>query len=220
MLKRKAKPRPEKAVAPTNGGFGEDPEVAALIRRVNEEDPAAFRELVERYKTQVAGLAFKMIGDYEDAKDISQIVFVKAFLNLKRFDTKRKFSTWLLRITVNSTIDYWRRYRKHKYEALEEAADKADDLGRTPEAVFFKKVTDEKIRKALDVLNPMQRSVFILRDMEGMDMADVAKIVDMPQITVRWHLHKARVRLRTELSRKIAPPVQISKKHSSSKELE
>ncbi len=216
MLKRKAKSRPEKAVAPTGGRFDEDPEVAALVRRVRENDPTAFQELVERYKTQVAGLAFKMIGDYEDAKDISQIVFVKAFLNLKRFDTKRKFSTWLFRITVNSAIDYWRRYRKHKCEALEEAADKADDLGRTPEAVFFKKVTAEKIRKALDVLNPRQRSVFILRDMEGMDMADVAKIVEMPQITVRWHLHKARVRLRTELARSVYP--SPTKDRSNSKD--
>jgi len=187
----------------TGDGFAEDPQVLALIRRVKEKDEAAFKELVERYKTQVAGLAFKMVGDYEDAKDISQIVFVKTFYNLKRFDPKKKFSTWLFRITVNAAIDYWRRYKKHKHEDLEEAETRPAEAGLTPEATYFRKDATERIKKALEVLSPKQRSIFVLRDMEGLDISEVATIVNMPQVTVRWYLHRARIQLRGELARKL-----------------
>lgn len=183
-------------------GFSEDPEVLALIRRVKEKDEAAFKELVEKYKTQVAGLAFKMVGDYEDAKDISQIVFVKTFYNLKRFDPKKKFSTWLFRITVNSAIDYWRRYKKHRHEDLDEAESDAE-TGLTPEAVYFRKDATERIKKALEILSSKQRSIFVLRDMEGLDITEVATIMNMPPVTVRWYLHRARIRLRGELARKL-----------------
>ncbi len=191
--------RPAKRVA----GFGEDAQVLALIARVKEKDEAAFKELVERYKTQVAALAFKMVGDYEDAKDISQIVFVKTFYNLKNFDPKKKFSTWLYRITVNSAIDYWRRYKKHKHEDLEEAEGTPLGVGLSPEAVYFRKDTADRIRKALEVLGPKQRSIFVLRDMEGLEIGEVAAIMNMPQVTVRWYLHRARTQLRSELARRL-----------------
>lgn len=193
---------PNGRFAKSTGGFSEDPQVLALIRRVKEKDEAAFKELVEKYKTQVAGLAFKMVGDYEDAKDISQIVFVKTFYNLKRFDQKKKFSTWLFRITVNAAIDYWRRYKKHRHEDLDEAESDAE-TGLTPEAVYFRKDATERIKKALEVLSPKQRSIFVLRDMEGLDITEVATIMNMPPVTVRWYLHRARIQLRGELARKL-----------------
>lgn len=184
-------------------GFAQDESVLALIRRVKEKDETAFKELVERYKAQVAGLAYKMVGDYEDAKDISQIVFVKTFYNLKRFDPKKKFSTWLYRITVNSSIDYWRKFRKHKHEDLEEAEVRPAVVGATPEALYYRKDANEKIRRAMEALSPKQRSIFVLRDMEGLDISEVAAIMGIPQVTVRWHLHRARVRLRGELTRRL-----------------
>ena len=194
---------PDGRFSKTADGFGEDPQVLALIRRVKEKDQAAFQELVERYKTQVAALAFKIVGDYEDAKDISQIVFVKTFYNLKRFDTRRRFSTWLYRITVNAAIDYWRRYKKHRHEDLEEAEARPVEAGRTPEALFLRKDATERIKKALEVLSPKQRSIFVLRDMEGLEIAEVATIMDMPQVSVRWYLHRARIKLRGELARRL-----------------
>lgn len=188
---------------PAADGFSEDPQVLALIARVKQKDEAAFKELVEKYKAQVAGLAFKMVGDYEDAKDISQIVFVKTFYNLKSFDPRKKFSTWLFRITVNAAIDYWRRYRKHKHEDLDEAEGTPIGVGLTPEAVYFRKDASERIKKALEVLSPKQRSIFVLRDMEGLDITEVATIMNMPQVTVRWYLHRARIKLRSELARRL-----------------
>ena len=183
--------------------FAQDAQVLALIARVKEKDEAAFKELVEKYKAQVAGLAFKMVGDYEDAKDISQIVFVKTFYNLKSFDPKKKFSTWLYRITVNTSIDYWRRYRKHKHENLEEAEGTPIGVGLSPEAVYFRKDAAERIKKALEVLSPKQRSIFVLRDMEGLDITEVATIMNMPQVTVRWYLHRSRTKIRSELARRL-----------------
>jgi len=203
FIPRKEGPEADERFSKEGNGFSEDPQVLALIRRVKEKDEAAFRELVERYKTQVAGLAFKMVGDYEDAKDISQIVFVKTFYNLKRFDPKKRFSTWLYRITVNAAIDYWRRYKKHRHEDLEEAEARPAEAGRTPEAVYFRKDATDRIKKALEVLSPKQRSIFVLRDMEGLEITEVATIMNMPPVTVRWYLHRARTRLRGELVRRL-----------------
>jgi RNA polymerase sigma-70 factor (ECF subfamily) len=200
---RKEGEGPNGRFAKSAGEFSEDPQVLALIARVKQKDEAAFKELVERYKTQVAGLAFKMVGDYEDAKDISQIVFVKTFYNLKSFDPKKKFSTWLFRITVNAAIDYWRRYKKHKHEDLEEAEGTPIGVGLSPEAVYFRKDASERIKKALEVLSPKQRSIFVLRDMEGLDITEVATIMNMPQVTVRWYLHRSRIKLRSELARRL-----------------
>lgn len=215
LNEEKIKPDRDGEVPSSGGGFAEDPGVLALIRRVKEKDEAAFQELIERYKTQVAGLAYKMVGDYEDAKDISQIVFVKTFYNLKGFDTKKKFSTWLYRITVNASIDYWRRGRKHRHEDLELASERPAEAEKTPEAVFYKKSTEEKIRRALDILSPRQRTVFVLRDMEGLEVAEVAAVMNMPQVSVRWYLHRARIKLRRELASKIGPPENSGRKRKT-----
>lgn len=183
-------------------GFKEDPAVLALIERVKEKDDRAFQELVERYRNQVAGLAYKMVGDYDDAKDISQIVFVKTYYNLQRFDTTKKFSTWLYRITINASIDYWRKYHKHRHEPLEEVINRPDESQAGPEVQYQRKKTREEISRALVALNDKQRQVFVLRDMEGLDIAEVAKVMNMPQVTVRWYLHRARTKLRTQLVKK------------------
>ena len=207
MKKRKAKNRPETPKPPTKERFLADARDAELVRRVQQNDERAFQELVEKYKKPVAGLAFKMVGDYEDAKDISQIVFVKAFQFLKVFDTRNKFSTWLFRVTVNAAIDYWRRGRRYRYEKLdEEVEERADDLAKTPEEIFMKKEVGEKVRQALSILTPRQRSIFVLSDLEGLEVVDVAEVMKMPRNMTRWHLHKARVRLRTELLKEIRPP--------------
>lgn len=180
---------------------GEDEKITEIIKSAQKGDQKAFQILVEKYRAQVAGIAYKMVGSYEDAKDISQIVFVKTYQNLGSFDTTKKLSTWLYRITINASIDFIRKHKKHRHEALESIAGELKEKKRDVEGTYKRSLIQWAIRKAMEVLNPKQRSVFVLRDLEGLDIKEVAQITGMPQATVRWYLHRARSRLREELIR-------------------
>jgi RNA polymerase sigma-70 factor (ECF subfamily) len=180
-------------------GVKEEQELLDIIKKAQEGDQEAFQKIVQRYKAQVAGIAYRMIGDYEDAKDISQMVFVKIYQNLNRFDTSKKLSTWLYRITINASIDFIRKFRKHKFEVLDNVIGQLKEKKNDVEKVYQRGLVRLAINEALDGLNPKQRSVFVLRDLEGLDIKEVAQITGMPQATVRWYLHRARAKLRDEL---------------------
>ncbi|MCJ7497662.1 MAG: sigma-70 family RNA polymerase sigma factor [candidate division Zixibacteria bacterium] len=180
-------------------GIKEEQELLDIIKKAQQGDQEAFQRIVQKYKAQVAGIAYRMIGDYEDAKDISQMVFVKIYQNLNRFDTSKKLSTWLYRITINASIDFIRKFRKHKFEVLDNVIGQLKEKKNDVEKVYQRGLVRLAISEALDGLNPKQRSVFVLRDLEGLDIKEVAQITGMPQATVRWYLHRARAKLRDEL---------------------
>jgi len=179
----------------------EDSELLAVIERAKNGDETAFQQIVDKYKTQVASIAYKMVGDYEDAKDISQIVFVKTYQNLVNFDTTKKLSTWLYRITINASIDFIRKHKKHKHELLDNIFGELKEKKQDVEKVYQRSLIKWAIDDSMDALNPRQKAVFVLRDLEGLDIREVAQITDMPQATVRWYLHRARSKLRGELTK-------------------
>ncbi|HEX9916883.1 MAG TPA: sigma-70 family RNA polymerase sigma factor [candidate division Zixibacteria bacterium] len=174
-------------------------EERGLIEGAKRGDQLSFKKLMDKYKSQVGGLAYRMVGSYEDARDISQNVFIKAYQNLGSFDTKRKFSTWLYRIAMNASIDYLRKYRKHKTDHLDDLAGQLSDKKDGPEKVFNNTLVKLAVRDSLESLNSKQKSVFVLRDLEGLDINEIAQITQMPQATVRWYLHRARAKLKGEL---------------------
>lgn len=177
-------------------------ETIAIIKRIQDGEDSAFGSLMNKYKNQVTGIAYRMVGDYDEAKDISQMVFVKTSRNLDRFDTTKKFSTWLYRITVNATIDYIRKHKKHRHEALDNYTDSIETSTDSPDMSFHRKNIKACILQAADTLNDKQKAAFLLRDIEGHEIEEVSEILDMPEATVRWYLHRARQRLRKELVRK------------------
>jgi RNA polymerase sigma-70 factor (ECF subfamily) len=192
-IKRKRRTR----VAPPD-----DARVLEIIERVQAGDQSAFEELVRTYRTQVAGVAFKIVGDYDDAKDITQMVFVKLYHNLRRYDPSKKFTTWLYRIATNASIDFVRKFKKQKFELLEENWGVSESPDASPDEELALKMLKEFILKSADRLNPKQRTAFVLRDVEGLDIVEVARIMDMPQATVRWYLHRARAKLRSDIRKK------------------
>ncbi len=173
-----------------------------LIRRIKKGEQPAFSELVNKYRSQVASLAFKMVKDYDEAADITQIVFVKMLKNIWRYDEKKKFYTWLYRIAINASIDYIRKHKRHRHESLDNVREFEEHIEANPESSFRRHQIDDFIKKAADQLNDKQRSAFILRDVEGCKIDDVANIMNMPEATVRWYLHRARNKIRRELIRK------------------
>ena len=177
-------------------------EVKAIIRRIKGGDTKAFTELVDRYRNQVAALAYKMVGDYDEAADITQNVFVKTSQNIWRYDENKRFYTWLYRITVNASIDYMRKHRRHKHEPLEHVYDTVENHRDNPEDNYRTVKLREHISAAAEKLNGKQKSAFVLRDIEGCHIDDVANIMEMPEATVRWYLHRARQKIRKDLLRR------------------
>jgi RNA polymerase sigma-70 factor (ECF subfamily) len=169
--------------AATGGVKVSDPsevETIALIKRIQSGENKAFGSLMKKYKSQVAGIAYRMVGDYDEAKDISQMVFVKTSRNLDRFDTTKKFSTWLYRITVNASIDYIRKQKKHRHETLETYSDSVETPADTPDISLYRKNIKECILQAADALNDKQKQAFLLRDIEGHEIEEVSEILGMP----------------------------------------
>lgn len=176
-------------------------EVKAIICRIKAGDQRAFGELVDLYRNQVAALAYKMVGDYDEAADITQNVFVKTSQNIWRYDESKRFYTWLYRITVNASIDYMRKHRRHRHEPLENVYETAENHRDNPESNFRASQLREYISAATEKLNGKQKSAFVLRDIEGCHIDDVADIMNMPEATVRWYLHRARQKIKKDLLR-------------------
>ncbi|HOP05945.1 MAG TPA: sigma-70 family RNA polymerase sigma factor [candidate division Zixibacteria bacterium] len=174
----------------------------ALVSRIKRGDQRAFAELMKRYRSQVAALAYRMVGDYDEAADITQIVFVKVNHNIWRYDEKKKFYTWLYRITVNACIDYIRKHRRHQHEPLDNYHELLQSDDSTPEDRYHRERIRDYIHQATRKLNEKQRSAFMLRDIEGCKLDRVAEVMDIPEATVRWYLHRARGKIRKELQRK------------------
>ena len=179
-------------------------ETIHIIERIKSGEALAFNDLIERYKRQVAAIAYRMVGDYDEAEDIAQMVFVKTAKNLNKFDTSKKFSTWLYRITVNASIDFMRKYRRHKHELIDNYSESLENEDDNPEQILNRKNLRSIILKATESLNEKQKAAFILRDLEGHQIDEVSEILEMPEATVRWYLHRARIRLRKELKRNYA----------------
>ncbi|HVP06545.1 MAG TPA: sigma-70 family RNA polymerase sigma factor [Candidatus Acidoferrum sp.] len=172
-----------------------------LIDEIKHGNREAFTELVRRYRSQVASLAYRVVDDYDEAADITQNVFVKIANNIWRYDESKKFYTWLYRITVNTSIDHIRKHRRHRHEPLENIHDTIESHDSSPEYDFRRHQLSGYIRQAAGTLNDKQRSAFMLRDVAGCRVDDVAEIMDMPEATVRWYLHRARAKIRKELLR-------------------
>ena len=186
---------------PDPGADGEN-QVKELIAAFRAGDRQAYDRIVERYRGPVRALAYQMTHDYDEAADIAQEVFVKMAKNIDRYDEKRKFYTWLYRITVNAAIDHIRRGRRHKHESLDSIPDVEEGPDANPEMTFLRQRIQEHIHEAANKLNEKQRSAFLLRDVGGRKVDDVAGIMNMPEATVRWYLHRARARIRKELLRR------------------
>lgn len=177
-------------------------EVKELIVAFQAGDERAFSEIVECYRGPVTALAFRMTRDHDEAADVAQEVFIKIARNLVRYDEKRRFYTWLYRITVNAAIDHLRRGRRHQHESLKSVSDIEERSGSGSEMNYLRQRIREHIQEATTRLNDKQRSAFLLRDIGGRKVDDVAGIMNMPEATVRWYLHRARARIRKELLRR------------------
>lgn len=178
---------------------------ADLIALCQSGDDAAFAELVERYRTRVASIAYQVLGNYEDARDVAQEVFIKLYRGINGFDPRKKFFTWLYRLTVNAAIDSLRAKRRRSYEnSIDDRPEQFYNIAGADQESVSHDIEQQELRKIFlelaDTLNPRQRAAFLLCDMQGFTADEVAEMLDCPKVTLRWYLHEARKRIRNAIA--------------------
>jgi len=189
---------------------GLPPEDAALVRAFQAGNKASFDELVLRHKDRLFNLCFRFLGDYQEANDSAQEVFVKIYRSLKRFRLESAFSTWLYRIAVNTCKNKLRssEYRRKKkmvhldnpgtVEGKTHVLEMRDDT-QSPLLELERKERLNLIRRAIDSLPPAQKMVVVLRDLEELSYEDIANITGYSLGTVKSRLSRARLDLRKKL---------------------
>jgi len=190
-----------------------DPEgLSDLIRRAAGGDRRAFDRLVVVKRERVVRTAYQVTGDLEDARDVAQSVFLRLWRVLPRFDPGQRFDTWLYRITVNAAIDLLRtRGPKGMLQPLPEDPSVLEAAGAESagDAALDLKDVQRAFQHLAARLSPKQRAAFVLREIEGLETAEVARILDVTESTVRNHLLQARRTLRAGLEREypsLCPP--------------
>lgn len=174
-----------------------------LILAAAAGDRRAFDELVEFKRERVVRIAYQVTGNLDDALDVAQGVFLKLWQGLGSYDPGRRFDTWLHRITVNAAIDHLRsRGPKGVLQPLpdETARTLADDSPGADSTVDRRRLQAAFTRLAAR-LAPKQRAVFVLKEIEGLETAEVARVLGVAESTVRNHLLQARRTLREGLRR-------------------
>jgi RNA polymerase sigma-70 factor (ECF subfamily) len=182
---------------------------AALVARAKAGDTAAFSELVNRYERKIFRLAKNITRHDEDAEDVLQEAFLKAYEHLDRFEGSSKFYTWLVRIAVNEALMKLRKRKSDKTVPLDEPVDLGDEVMQREIAVWDgnpeQQYSGEEMRKilddALDSLKPDFRTVFILRDIEELSTEETAEALGISVAAVKSRLLRARLALREKLTR-------------------
>jgi RNA polymerase sigma-70 factor (ECF subfamily) len=175
-----------------------------LVHRAQQDDERAFGELVTRYESKVYSLAMKMLRNPEDAEDVLQDTFLRAYRGIKSFKGNSTFSTWIYRITANSAL--MRLRKKQLPQVSIEDADERDapisiaDWAPGPVEQLLNQEMQKVMDEAIDALPAEFRQVFILRDVEEMSNADVAEILDLSVAAVKSRLHRARLKVRNRLA--------------------
>lgn len=175
----------------------------ALARRAGAGDEAAFELLVERHQNRVYRLAMRMMSNPSDAEEIVQEAFLNAYRGLSSFRADAKFGTWLYQIVVNGALARRRSAGRRPTTSLEEQCPRFDataprELGIAARAddLLERKQLRRRIQDALDRLEEHHRTIFVLRDLEGLSTEEVAEIFAIQEPAVRQRLHRARLQLR------------------------
>lgn len=180
----------------------QDDDDRIIVQRCLNGDRAAFAGLVARYSTPIFNTAYRMTRDDDDAADISQTVFVKAYENLATFDHRYRFFSWLYRICINESLTHVTR--RTRTTPLDD--DVADDDAHAADRRLERDMLDHEVRRAMLTLTDDQRIVLVLRHYRDLTYAEIAAELGIPEITVKSRLFTARRALRDILlSRGVLP---------------
>src|ERR1700760_1895256 len=186
----------------------------ALVEAAKKGDIGAFEELVRRYDRNVFRIAQHITQNREDAEDVVQDAFLKAYTNLNQFQGQSKFYTWLVRIAVNEALMKLRRRRPERMVSLDEDVKTEEDSvprevadwAPNPEQLYTQGELKEILGKTIQGLPPSFRTVFVLRDVEGLSTEETADALDLSIPAVKSRLLRARLQLRERLNKYFKNP--------------
>jgi RNA polymerase sigma-70 factor, ECF subfamily len=181
-------------------------EDSALVEAVLGGDPDAYRGLVERYQNRIYNVIYGMVHNREDAMELAQDSFIKAYRKLSTFRLDSKFYTWLCRIAINTAIDDLRKKKNRKTSEFDDNFVTKTDGGvfeghnqGNPEKEYARKELKHRIIEEVDKLPEDQKQVLVLKEVDGLSYKEIADILGIPQGTVMSRLYYARKRLQEAL---------------------
>jgi RNA polymerase sigma-70 factor, ECF subfamily len=188
---------------------GDTSEELALVQAAKGGDIAAFEQLIKKYDRNVFRIAQHITQNREDAEDVVQDAFLKAYQNLKQFQGNSKFYTWLVRIAVNEALMKLRKRKTSKTVSMDEDVETEDgsvprevaDWSPNPEQLFGQSELSDILAKTIQGLPTGFRTVFVLRDVEGLSTEETAETLGLSVPAVKSRLLRARLQLRERLSR-------------------
>jgi len=179
-----------------------EPTDAVLVERCLQGDQSAYAELLSRYKKPVYALTWRMVSNEEDARDLAQEVFIKAFSSLPSFDTGRSFLNWVLKIASNLCIDHYRRSRL-KTVSLDREMEDGDGRkiqlpgsAKGPEENAEADQTARALERAIAKLAPKYRIVILLRYRNELSYEEISQVLELPTGTVKARIHRGHKALR------------------------
>ena len=188
----------------------EQPDDAELVRAAVAGDKGAFGTLVLRYQDRLYNTLVRVLGSFEDARDVTQDAFVQAFVKLESFRGASKFYTWLYRIAMNLALS--RRRRRKAMVSIDQAKHdvgaEPEDSGPSPEERMIDAQRVQIVQAALSQLGEQQRQILVLREMEDCSYETIAEILELPIGTVRSRLFRARLQLKDKLQSLLAQELE------------
>ncbi len=179
----------------------------ALVRRVQDDDATAFDILVNKYRSRLFSVIYNMTSNKEDAFDLTQDVFIKAYRGIKNFNQKSSFFSWIYRIAINASLSHIKRTKLRRFFSLENIDESGDyqftfdgmtDSNDANRSTFLKEL-QENLNIALQKLSNKHRAVVVLCEIEGLSSSEVASILKCSEGTVRSRLHYAKEQLKLHL---------------------
>jgi len=180
-----------------------------VVRRVQAGEVAAFDQLILKYRTRIFGVVYNLTSNREDAADLTQDAFIKAFQSIQRFQGQSSFFTWLYRIAINATLSYLRKNRTRSFFSLERIDESEPVSKEVIEALTDKtgverdayvRELQERLNEAMQKLSINHRTVVTLFEIDGLSHQEIAEIMDCSVGTVRSRLHYAKQLLQAEMA--------------------
>jgi RNA polymerase sigma-70 factor, ECF subfamily len=179
-------------------------EAAAVLARARQGDSEAFRALVERHSRSVFRLAYRMTGNEQDAEDVVQESFLRAYRQLGRFESRANFGTWLYRITANCSVDLMRskqaRHDQTRKDSLDDAMELSSPNEASPERLAESAQINQRVQDALAGLSPLERAAFTLRHYEGRSIDEISKALGLGTSAAKHSVFRAVKKLRLALA--------------------
>lgn len=179
----------------------------AIVQKVQAGNVGAFDQLVQNYREKIFSVIYNMTSNREDASDLTQETFIKAFQAIGRFKGKSSFFTWIYRIAINATMTFLKKRGRRRfisYENIDEEVSNSEiferlvSKSRSEKGILISEL-QEKLNDSLQKLSPKHRTVVVLHEIEGLEHSEIAEITKTSVGTVRSRLHYAKLQLQSSL---------------------